>query len=75
MDGMALLVPVTGADFHGIVQGNKSVDVILECLQNDTTEEEIVNVMCARFEGDRAVIAADVADVVSRLQEIGAIDE
>lgn len=75
MDDQTVLVPVEGAPFHGLVQGNKSVDVVLDCLQQDTTEEEIVNVMCERFDGDRDVIAADVADVIKQLKSIGAIDE
>ena len=75
MDDMTLVVPVAGADFHGVVQGNKTVRVILECLEKDTTEEAIVDVLCARFDGDRSLIAADVADVLSKLSSIGAIDE
>lgn len=75
MDGQAIVVPTADADFHGLVQGNKSVSVILECLENDTTEAEIVNVMCERFDGDRDLIAKDVADVIGQLKGIGAIDE
>lgn len=75
IDGMTLVVPVAGAKFHGLVQGNNTVGVILDCLQNDVTQADIVNTLCERFNGDRALIEADVADVVSRLKEIGAIDE
>lgn len=75
MDGQAVLVPIEGAPFHGLIQGNKSVDVILDCLQQDTTEAEIVNTMCKRFDGDRDIIAADVSDVIRQLKGIGAIDE
>lgn len=75
IDGQTVLVPTAGARFHGLVQGNNSVAVILECLQHDVTEEEIVDEMCRRFSGDRSVIAADVADTVKRLKAIGAIDE
>lgn len=75
MDDQTIVVPTAEADFHGLVQGNKSVGVILECLDNDTTEEEIVEVMCARFDGDREIIKADVADVIAQLRQIGAIDE
>ena len=75
MDGQALLVPVYGARFHGLIQGNKSVEVILECLLSDTTEEEIVSVMRSRFKGDEAVIREDVKDVIEKLKAIGAIDE
>ena len=35
----------------------------------------IVDALCARFDGDRKDIEADVRDAVQRLREIGAIDE
>lgn len=75
MDGAALVVPTAGASFHGLVQGNKTVGVILECLEHDTTEQEIVDTLCERFEGDRSEMAQDVADVISKLRGIGAIDD
>ena len=75
IDGQTVLVPIAGAPFHGLVQGNKSVEVILDCLASDTTEEAIVDAMCERFSGDREIIKADVKDVLTRLKAIGAIDE
>ena len=75
IDGMTLVVPVSGAEFHGVVQGNKTVGVILDCLSEDTTEEEIVNVLRERFDGDITKIKEDVSGVILRLKEIGAIDE
>ena len=75
MDGTALVVPTAEAPFHGLVQGNKTVGVILECLKHDTTEQEIVDTLCERFEGDRAEMAQDVADVIAKLKGIGAIDD
>ena len=75
MDGQTVIVPTAGADFHGLVQGNKTLAVISDCLKQDTTEEEIVDTLCARFDGDREVIKADVAEAVKKLKEIGAIDE
>lgn len=70
-----MLVPTADAEFHGLVQGNKSVGFILKCLEKDTTEEEITDAMFNRFSGDREIMRADVADVVSKLKDIGAIDE
>lgn len=75
MDGSTLIVPTADAAFRGLVQGNKTVGVIVECLEKETTEEAIVDCLCERFEGDRADMEADVADVISRLREIGAIDD
>ncbi|MBR1482483.1 MAG: PqqD family protein, partial [Ruminococcus sp.] len=75
MDGQTVIVPTSGADFHGLIQGNKTLAAIADCLRQDVTEEEIVNALCARFDGDRAVISADVAEAVKKLKELGAIDE
>ena len=75
MDGQTVLVPTAGADFHGLIQGNKTVDAILDCLMTETTEQEIVDEMCRRFRGDREIIEADVKEVIERLAAIGAIDE
>ena len=75
MDGQTVIVPTAGADFHGLVQGNKTLAVIADCLKQDITEEEIVDTLCARFDGDREIIKADVAEAVKKLKEIGAIDD
>lgn len=75
LDDESLIVPTGSAGFHGLVQGNKTFAAIAECLTHDTTEQEIVDALCARFDGERELIAADVADAISRLRAIGAIDE
>ena len=75
IDGETLIIPTAGADFHGLVEGNKTLAAIAECLAHDTTEEEIVDALCARFDGDREDIKADVAEAISRLREIGAIED
>ena len=75
MDGQTVLVPTGKAKFHGLVQGNKTLAVILECLQQETTEEEIVNTLCNRFDGDKTIIKTDVTKAIRQLKEIGAIDE
>lgn len=73
--GQMLIIPTAGADFHGLIEGNKTLVVIAECLKNDTTEDEIVDTLCKRFNGDREDIKADVREAITRLKEIGAIDE
>lgn len=75
VDGEALIVPTGNAGFHGLIQGNKTLSAIAECLLQDTTEEKIVDALCERFDGDREDIAADVHEAVGRLRAIGAIDE
>lgn len=75
LDDQSLIVPTGAADFHGLIQGNKTLSAIAECLQKDTTEDEIVDILCMRFNADREIIAADVAEAISRLKAIGAIDD
>lgn len=75
IDDQTFIVPTSGVDFHGLIQGNKTFAAIAECLQQQTTEEEIVEKLCQRYKGDRETIEKDVAETVRRLKEIGAIDE
>ena len=70
----ALLVPLGGTAFHGIVRGNATLGAILERLKQETTEEQIVESMCAEYDAPRETIAADVRRVVKQLRGIGAID-
>ena len=75
IDGQTVIVPTASADFHGLVQGNKTLAAIVECLENDTTEEQIVDTLCARYDGNPEDIRADVHEAIQKLREIGAIDE
>ena len=75
MEDKTLVVPVADAKFNGLVQGNSTVGDIIDCLLVDTTEERIIDSLCEKYNGEREVIAEDVADIISRLKEIGAIDE
>ena len=70
-----MLIPTAAAPFHGLGEGNETVGAILNCLTNDTTEEEIVNVLDAEFAGSREDMAEDVRSVIEKLRSIGAIDE
>ena len=75
IDGQAVVVPTAGAPFNGLVQGNKTVEVILDCLENDTTEEAITEELFKRFSGDKEDMRADVHSVITKLKGIGAIDD
>ena len=73
-DGETVLVPTGNAKFSGIVRGNKTLGAVLELLQNDTTEEEIVAAMKARFDAPEDMIVRDVKKALEGLEKIGAID-
>ena len=70
-----VLVPTGEASFQGVVRGNKTFAAIVELLREDTTEEEVVASMCARYDAPRSVIEADVSRAIAKLREIGALDE
>ncbi len=71
----SLLVPTGGAEWSGVVRGNKTLGVILELLREDTTEAEIVASMRSRFDAPEGVIERDVAHAIEELRKIDAIDE
>ena len=74
-DDETLLVPVGGSDFSGIVKGNKTLQIILECLKEDTTEDRIVQFMTERFDAPEDVIRADVTKAIANLRKVGALNE
>ena len=73
--GESLLVPSGGAEFVGIVRGNQTLGAILELLQAETDEASVVRAMCAKFNGDRDLIAGDVHRAIEALRGIGALEE
>ena len=73
--GEAILIPAGGAAFSGVVRGNKTLGAILELLKTETTTEEIISAMKARFDASEDIIRRDVEKVLSELRKIGALDE
>lgn len=71
----SLLVPSGSAAFSGIVKGNATLGAILELLKTETSEAEIIQAMCARFEAPEEKIARDVKKALDGLRGIGAMDE
>ena len=73
--GQTILVPAGGAEFSGVVQGNRTLGAILDQLREDTTEEKIAAALCARFDGPEDAIRRDVRKALEELRRIGALDE
>ena len=61
--------------FSGLVKGNKTAAFIVDLLKEDTTEEKIVDAMCAKYNASREEIASDVSMVLGKLRSINAIEE
>lgn len=64
-----------GKEFHGLVRNNKTADYIFELLMQETTEEEIVKAVCARFHADETVVAKDVHQMLEKIREAGFLKE
>ena len=69
------LIAIGGDAFSGIVRSNKTAAFIVDCLQAETTEEAIVDKMCAKYDADRETIAADVKKILDTLRGINALVE
>ena len=75
IDDTQFLVPIGAEAFSGIVRSNKTAAFIVDCLKEETTEEKIVDAMCAKYDAPRQVIAADVKEILATLRRINALEE
>lgn len=74
-DGEQIMVAAGEVRFSGMVRSNSTAAFIVDCLKEDTTQEQIVEKMLAVYDAPAEVIAADVAKVLDSLRSIGALDE
>ena len=75
-DGDSKLLVSTGATkFSGLVRSHGSAGFIISCLENDTTEDEIVAKMLEYYDVSEEIARHDVQKIVGKLKQIGAIDE
>lgn len=75
IDGTQFLVPLCGEAFNGVVRSNETAAFIVDCLKVETTEEKIVDAMCARYDATREEIVADVSGIIETLRSIHALEE
>lgn len=74
-DGEDMLLVSTGeTKFSGLVRSNPTAGFIIECLEQETTEDEIVARMQQKWEVSDEIARRDVRKVVEQLRGIGAID-
>ena len=69
-----LLVPVEGA-FGGVVRINKTAKFIIECLQEETTKESILDKMAKKYDAGRDELDESVEITLKTLRKIGALEE
>lgn len=75
IDDTQVMVATGDADFKGIVHSNQTAAEIVELMKTETTRDEVLDKMCAKYDAPREVIAEDVDMVIATLRKIGALDE
>ena len=74
-DGDSKLLVSTGATkFSGLFRSNLTAGFIIECLEHETTEDEIVAKMLEKCDVSDEIARRDVQKIVKQLRGIGAID-
>jgi hypothetical protein len=71
--GEHITVSTTGTDFNGLIRSNPTAAFIIEALKTDTTESAVVDKLLAKYDVDRATAEKDVADIIGKLRDIGAV--
>ena len=74
-NGEHITVTAGNTAFNGLVRSNKTAGFIVECLKKNVTKEEIIHKMLDKYDACEETITKDVDVILSRLQEIGAIDD
>lgn len=75
IDDTQVMVATGDADFSGIVRSNQTAAEIVDLLKEETTRDEVVDKMCAKYDAPKETIAEDVDMVIATLRKIGAITE
>lgn len=74
-NGEHITVTAGNTSFNGIIRSNQTAGFVIDCLREDTTEEEIAKKMFDEYDAPMEVISADVKKAIDKLRSIGAIDE
>lgn len=64
-----------GEVFNGMLRSNNVASDILKLLENDISEEEIVDVLFEQYDAPREEIAGDVHTVIGQIRSVGLLDE
>lgn len=72
------LVVATGEasrHFNGLIRNNATADVIYRLLEQETTEEAIVDALYERYQAPREQIRQDVHALLEQMRAAGILDE
>lgn len=74
MNGEQLLISV-GSGFSGFARSNASAAMIIDCLKQECTAEDITAALLQKYDVPAETVRADVDRVLEQLRSIGALDE
>lgn len=74
--GEYILIPVGKAalKIHGMINLSESAVFLWKKLQEDCTEEELVQALLVEYDIDRETAAADVRELIEQMQKIGVME-
>ena len=75
MSGEQVMVSTDTMLFSGLVRSNKTAAAIVDCLQTETTKEQIVDTLLQKYEVDKERLSNDVNIILSKLKKIGALED
>ena len=77
MDEEIISVPIgeEASKVHGVLKSNNSGQEIIKMLEEETTEEMIVDALAAKYEDDRTTLKNYVDNVLNVLRKAGLLSE
>ena len=75
MGGEQIMVATGEASFPGLIRSNATAAFIVDCLKEETTYEQILDSMLAKYDVTREVAEADLNKVLGKLRSVNALDE
>lgn len=74
-DDEQIMVAAGNVKFSGLVRSNMTAAFIVDMLKEETTKEQIVQAMIAKYDAPEELISKDVEGILNSLRSIGAINE
>lgn len=73
--GTAVVVPVGDVDFNGMLTLNETGSFLWTQLQRDVTEDALVDALLEEYEVTKEAARTDTAAFLSKLREVGLLEE
>lgn len=72
--GETVVIPCGGINFDKMITLNETAAFIWSKLQQETTEEEVVDALLCEYEVDKATAEKSVANFIGQLKESGFLE-